>query len=100
MELFLLRNHFFLLATNSQLLDFSLRVADGRLTRAASAQWIETRVLRTTWTESRQRKSIANWIESVPHEEIAEIIAVSRQPGGGTEFTCAITNAIEQGIVE
>lgn len=100
MEWFLLSNRFVLLATNEQLLDFSLRVADGRLTREASAEWIQARVFRTTWTEDRRRKSIAHWIESVPREEIAEFIAMNRRPGGGTEFTRAITNAIERGIIE
>ena len=100
MELFLLRNRFFLLATNRQLLDFSLRVADGRLTRDASAEWIQRRVLRTTWTERHRGRSIAKWIGSVPHEEIAEVIAASHEAGGGTDFTRAIRNAIEQGIIE
>ena len=53
MELFLLRSHFVVLATNEQLLEFSLGVADGHLNRDASAQWIQAHVIRLTWPESR-----------------------------------------------
>ena len=68
-EWFLFRNGFVLIASNEQLLDFSLRVADNRLSRDASTEWIEKRAVRSTWTDHRDRL----WMESLSPAELAEV---------------------------
>ena len=53
MEWFLWMNNFWILATNDELLDFALAVANDALSREESAQWIVARALRLTWTAER-----------------------------------------------
>ena len=76
MEWFLLRNHFALLTSNERIVDFSLQVADNRLSREASAIWIEKRAVRLTWNEGRTRR----WFRSLTVEEQLEAIRAADDP--------------------
>ncbi len=69
MEWFLYRNDFVLFATNDRLVDFSLRVADDRLSRDASARWIERRALRATWRGDR----LGKWVESLSGSSFRDV---------------------------
>ena len=75
-EWFLFRNGFVLFATNDRLVDFSLRVADDRLSRDASALWIEKRAIRITWTDQRLQR----WKGSLSRDELAEVREGSAAP--------------------
>lgn len=90
MEWFLFRNSFALMATSEELLDFSLRVADDRLTREESARWVHARALRTTWTEER----IHTWFEALTTERLDELVAAR------TEFLAAVAGLVERGIIK
>ena len=98
MEWFLFRNDFAVMATNDQLLDFALRVADNRLSRDASAEWIEARAFRATWSERRRRRWVATVIESVPDHEIRSV-AKGVSETGGTDFSRSVMSLIERGLL-
>ena len=80
MAWFLFRNGFVLFTTNDRLVDFALRVADDRLSRDASALWIEKRAARATWTDERLRK----WRSSLAHDELSEVRQGSAPPPSAT----------------
>ncbi|MEE8337214.1 MAG: type II toxin-antitoxin system death-on-curing family toxin [Dehalococcoidia bacterium] len=68
-EWFLYRNDFVLFASNDQLMDFALRVADDRLSRTESTRWLNARAVRRTWSDARH----ARWLESLTPQEDAEV---------------------------
>ncbi|MCY3656372.1 MAG: type II toxin-antitoxin system death-on-curing family toxin [Chloroflexi bacterium] len=95
MEWFLYRNRFLLLTTNERLLEFSLQVADGRMSREESARWIESRALRTTWSSERLRK----WTSALLDDEYPEVMAatlVALATGGDTTFMRSVKNVLDQ----
>ena len=69
MAWFLFRNGFVLFTTNDRLVDFALRVADGRLSRDDSAVWIEKRAARTDWTDERLQR----WTGALSDDELSEV---------------------------
>ena len=96
-EWFLYRNRFVLVTTNAQLLEFSLQVADDRMSRDESAQWIERRALRTTWTPKRLR----DWIGKLAPDEYDEVMAATAEAlasGGDTAFMRSVKNVLERGV--
>ena len=66
---FLVRNGFWLMTRNDRLVEFALQVADDRLSRDASARWIERRAFRATWTWGR----ITRWIGALAPDEAADV---------------------------
>lgn len=85
MEYFLLRNGYVLCASEQELVDFALQVADNRMSREASADWLRYRGLRITWSEERARR----WLQSLPAEHAAGVAASMRL--GSTEgFLAAV----------
>lgn len=71
MELFLFENDFVLFASNDQLMDFALRVADNRLSREESTRWLNARAVRWTWSDART----ARWLDSLSPQEDADVTA-------------------------
>ncbi len=98
MEWFLFRNDFALIATNDQLVDFALRVADDRLSRDASAEWIAQRAIRSSWTDQRVQK----WADSLSADAMgdmgAALAAAPPSPSGGptTQFLESVRNMHQQ----
>ena len=76
MEWFLLRNRFLLLTSYERVVDFSLQVADNRLSREASAVWLEKRAIRLTWNNRRMRR----WVGSLTADEQFEAIRALVDP--------------------
>lgn len=76
MEWFLLRNRFLLLTSYERVVDFSLQVADNRLSREASAVWLEKRAIRLTWNDRRMRQ----WVGSLTADEQFEAIRALVDP--------------------
>ena len=66
---FLVRNGFWLMTRNDRLVEFALQVADDRLSRDASAHWIERRAFRATWTWGRTKK----WVGALAPDEAADV---------------------------
>ncbi|MDE2696456.1 MAG: type II toxin-antitoxin system death-on-curing family toxin [Chloroflexota bacterium] len=75
-EWFLLRNHFVLLTNNDRIVEFSLQVADNRLSREASTVWIEKRAFRLTWDERRMNR----WFRSLTADERLETMGALDDP--------------------
>ena len=71
MEWFLWMNGFWLLATNDELIDFALDVANDVLSREESADWIVARTLRLSWTAERT----ARWLAARSEGERSAIAA-------------------------
>ena len=76
MEWFLYRNGFVLRTTNDRLLDFALRVADDRLSRDDSFNWIEKRAFREAWSPMR----VERWIDSLSENERIEVLTAWDDP--------------------
>ena len=69
MDTFLARNAAWLLASDGELVDFSVKVADHQLSREGSIPFVENRTLRYHWGEARIRA----WISSVPPGDLKAI---------------------------
>ena len=98
MAWFLFRNGFVLFTTNDRLVDFALRVADDRLSRDASALWIEKRAARAAWTDERLRK----WRSSLSPDELSEVRQGSAPPPSAaagdrtTRFMAYVANLLRE----
>ncbi len=89
MAWFLFSNGFLICATNDQLVDFALRVADDRLSREDSARWIERRALRLTWTQQRRER----WLASLPPADRAAVLDVLAS-GESRRFLASVGNVL------
>jgi hypothetical protein len=69
MEWFLHVNSAWLLASNDELIEFTLSVAEGSMSREASAKWLRHRCARADWSERR----IVRWLQSLPPLELAAV---------------------------
>ena len=89
MAWFLFSNGFLLFATNDQLVEFALSVADDRLSRDDSARWIEQRALRLTWTQRRRER----WLASLSPAEHAEVLETLGS-GDPRRFLASVGNVL------
>ena len=98
MEWFLYRNDFVLLATNDRLVDFALRVADDRLSRDASARWLERRALRATWRGNR----LGQWVESLSGSAFRDVGEAVRTLSDPTQqhFVASVRNLLNQQVTQ
>ena len=89
MAWFLFSNGFLLFATNDQLVEFALSVANDRLSRDDSARWIEQRALRLTWTQRRRER----WLASLTPAEHAEVLETLGS-GDPRRFLASVGNVL------
>ena len=93
MAWFLFRNGFVLLTTSARLVDFALRVADDRLNRDDSADWIERRAIRVTWT----REHLERRLRRLSEEELVEVASAPTDPSFvPTRLAASIRDLSEQ----
>lgn len=69
MDTFLARNAAWLFASDDELVDFSVKVADHQLSREESVPFVERRTWRFHWEEARTRA----WLSSIPLDDLFAI---------------------------
>ena len=85
MAWFLFSNGFLLFATNDQLVEFALSVANDRLSREDSARWIEQRALRTHVDSANALRALAQRRSRPPN---------TLRSGKGQRHRCPLQRAI------
>ena len=71
MEWFVLANTAFILATDDELVDFSLRVAGGEMSREDCLLYLRRRTLRLTWTDEQTDR----WLDHLPAADREAVLA-------------------------
>ena len=70
MEMFVLRNDAMIFATDDELVDFSLRVASGEMSREDCALYLRRRTLRLTWTDEQTDR----WFDLMPAADAQAVV--------------------------
>ena len=95
MEFFLLKNGFVLYASNEELIEFALAVAEDRMSRAQSAEWLSFRAFRMSWSEERARR----WLHSLPDEH-ARGVEAWIDSGRASDFLASIAERLLERTVQ
>ena len=74
MDTFLARNGAWLFASDNELVDFSVQVADHQLSREESIPFVERRTVRFHWDEVR----IGTWLRRIPPDDLFAVQAALR----------------------
>lgn len=74
MDTFLARNGAWLFASDDELVDFSVQVADHQLSREESIPFVERRTVRFHWSEAR----IGAWLRRIPPGDLLAVQAALR----------------------
>ena len=69
MDTFLARNAAWLFASDDELVDFSVKVADHQLSREASIPFVERRTVRFHWGDTR----IETWLKGIPQDDLLAV---------------------------
>ena len=97
MDTFLARNAAWLLASDDELVDFSVKVADHQLSREESIPFVENRTVRFHWGEAR----IDAWLNSVPPGDLVAIKGASRSlVSGGSGISAALFADLSEQLTE